>query len=334
MAQPVTKTVQPKPPSRAEHLTKLYDTVEKTLEACQPMLTPEITKRLHAVVWQQIRTSEPLQACTTDSIYTAVHRMASLGLDPSVPNEAWLVAYKNEATLITGFGGLRKLALQSPDVVDVWAEAVHENDVYESNGPVQRPLHKLPPKFAPRGRPIGYYACAALRSGLDRVVEMSIDEVRKHRDRYSRAAQSQFWEETTFTAQGQIQRKGSFDQMAKKTVLRQLCHPRNLSLTPAAQAALRAEDVLLPQPPPVLQPVSWLLDTPSEQAKSPEQHTADIFGGEPSDYQRVGKAGTAQEEEGVNPITGEIVEQGQDWDAEASARLDQEVATKQGGTLL
>ena len=270
-----------------EVLQKLHETLHRTVEACKPLLTPEIAERLHAVVWQQIRTSAALQACSPESIYTAVHRMAALGLDPSTPNDCWLVPFGKEAVLIPGYGGLRKMALQDPLVLDMDAASVCEHDHYEGSGPYTAPVHRFPPMFGPRGRTIGYYGLVLYRTQRVRLLEMSVQEIKAHRDRYSRAAKSEFWEETSYTADGVVHRKGSFDQMALKTVLRQLCNPKYVSLRPVAWEVLRQESVVADGPRGVVEHVSDARRREMDE-KTAAEHRDDLFPASP--YQAHGAA--------------------------------------------
>jgi phage RecT family recombinase len=233
-----------------DQLMALRGHLDKVMHACEPLLTPEIAHRLHAVVWQHIRTNPLLQKCSPASLYTAVHRMSQLRLDPSIPNECALVPFESqdrgyEVVLILGYGALRKMALEDPMVQDVYAERVCENDVYENAGPNTLPHHKFPEHFKPRGRTSGYYGVVIYTDGRVRCVQMSLDEVRAHRDRYSRAARSQFWEESTYTEGGLVKRKGGFDQMALKTVIRQLCNPKYVRLSPLALGLLTHESQVL-----------------------------------------------------------------------------------------
>jgi phage RecT family recombinase len=201
------------------------------------------------------RKTPALMRCTPESIIHAVVRLASLDLNPAIPAEAYLVPYGTECTLIYGYGGLRKLVLRSPDVVDVFAETVHQNDVFrQAETPIVLPYHQLPPPqndgtFTPRGRAVGYYAAALLRSGNWRVVVLSKAEVDGHRQRYSAAAQGKFWADNRPDLEGLT----NFDKMAMKTCLRELCSPRKLSISAEITQALEGEEAILRQPAAVHQ---------------------------------------------------------------------------------
>src|SRR5262245_61676899 len=78
--------------------------------------SPEVVDRFLIIALNQVRKVPQLASCRRDSLLDALVRMARLGLDPSVPNEVYLVPYNREAALIVGYGGLRKLVLRNPAV--------------------------------------------------------------------------------------------------------------------------------------------------------------------------------------------------------------------------
>ena len=211
------------------------------------MGSEEVMNRFLVVALNQFRKVPQLASCTRESIVDSLVRMARLGLDPSVPNDVYLVPFHNkdlkasEAALIVGYGGLRKLVLNNPEVVDVFAQVVCQNDTYRpADSPITLPTHRLPERFQPRGRAIGYYAAAYLRSGFWRVVAMSRAEVEGHKERYGLGARGNFWADSHPDKEGLT----NFDKMAMKTCLRQLCSPRYLSLDPQVSEALTTEEAL------------------------------------------------------------------------------------------
>lgn len=203
--------------------------------------SPQVADRFLVVALNQFRKVPQLALCTKESILDALVRMARLDLDPSIPNDVYLVPYKGQAALIVGYGGLRKLVMRNPEVQDVFAQVVCQNDTYQpAENAVSLPRHRLPDAFLPRGRAIGYYAAAYLRAGFWRVVSMSRAEVAAHRDRYSQAGASTFWADNHPDKEGST----NFDKMAMKTCLRQLCSPRYLSLDADVSEALSTEEAL------------------------------------------------------------------------------------------
>lgn len=277
----------------------------------------EVADRFLVVALNQMRRTPGLAACSKESILDSLVRMARLRLDPSIPNEVYLVPFKGEASLIIGYGGLRKLVLRNPDVRDVFAQVVCQNDYYKpADSPISLPTHRLPEGFQPRGRAIGYYAPALLVSGVWRVVSMSKAEVAAHRDRYAASAKSTFWADNHPDKEGFT----NFDKMGMKTCLRQLCSPRYLSLDAEVAEALETEEALY-RPMPAAAAPSRPVAIPSPSL--PLEHLSEELYGPRVDA-------TGRQSYAVDPATGELHEEddGQEtlWEREARAAAQGEEA--------
>lgn len=151
-----------------------------------------------------------LLQCTPVSIVLATAQAASLGLLPNTPlGLAYLVAYKNTATLIPGYRGLSRLAVQSGEVQSVMARIVYSKDAVEIRMGTNPGIDHSPSMDADRGTMVGVYAVAKLRTGETEFEWMSIKEVEAIRDR-SKAAKEGPW-------------VTDFEEMARKTAVRRLC---------------------------------------------------------------------------------------------------------------
>ena len=215
---------------------KIAQAYSQAMEQMQTLLeTPEVQARFAHVMLSQLRSKPALLNCTPQSIVLGIIAMAEHGLDPSVANECWLIPYKGEATMQTGYGGLIKLALSHPDVLDIWADEVCENDTYEYYGVNARPKHVYPAKFAPRGRYIGYYAVALLSGNRVRAVQKSVEEIQAHAKRFSQRWDKESWSEG---------HGGGFRGMAIKTVLRMMCNTKYLPMAGKVAALLRTMDTI------------------------------------------------------------------------------------------
>jgi phage RecT family recombinase len=273
-----------------------YTPLEETLLSCRKSLTtilgtPEKAGQLVVEVLNMARRTPDLVRCEPASLTFAVIRIASLRLNPSLPNEVFIIprrltrdnASVLEATLQYGYGGLRKLIMRSPEVQDVFAREVRVNDTYQPpTTPVELPRHSVPGAFAPRGRVIGYYAAVLLTCGNWRTWMMSVAEVEAHRNRYvptdRDGAYGSAWQRNREDAEGLT----NFDKMGLKTCLRMLCNPRDFSLEAEVAEAIAAEDVLLKETPAQLQgyprggqrpaPSAAVRDTPLDE------HVEDLYG--------------------------------------------------------
>ena len=228
---------------------------------------------LHAV-WRHFQRVPKLQGCSPESIRAALIDLALSGLDITQRGEVWLVPFENtkkdaitgktqyknnqavkelECTVQDGYLGRIKLARQHPEIQDAWGRAVRAQDEYQYQGYHALPTHKHPPMFGPRGKVIGVYACVTYTNGLAKCLEMALDEVLRHRNQYSRAGQSDVWQEHLSEWQdknGRRQRvetdteNRSFEVMCVKVVTNKLCHPREIPMTRHAVRIITAQEEL------------------------------------------------------------------------------------------
>jgi recombination protein RecT len=140
---------------------------------------------------------------------------AQLGLEPNTPlGQAYLIPYSNKGTMEVqfqiGYKGLIDLAYRSGEVELVQAHIVYENDEFVCEyGLEPKLVHK--PADKDRGEAVKVYAMFKTKSGGYGFDVMSMDDVRRHAEKYSQAYKSGFspW-------------KSNFEEMAKKTVLKRV----------------------------------------------------------------------------------------------------------------
>lgn len=155
--------------------------------------------------------SRDLQACTIASVYISAMRAATLHLsvDPGT-GQAYLVPFKDKATLIVGYKGLMDMAVRTGkyryiNVGPVYeGEIVHEDRIsgFHSIDPESRAVSKVI---------IGYLGAFQLYSGYSKTLYMTVDEIHAHAKKYSRVYDNprSFWQKDP-------------GGMEKKTVLRLL----------------------------------------------------------------------------------------------------------------
>lgn len=181
-------------------------------KALPSVITPE---RFTRMTLSAISTNPKLAACTPASFLGAMMSAAQLGLEPNTPlGQAYLIPYKNrgvdEVQFQLGYKGLIDLAYRSGEVELVQAHIVYENDEFICEyGLEPKLVHK--PADSDRGEPIKVYAMFKTKSGGYGFEVMSMDDVRRHAEKYSQAYKSGFspW-------------KTNFEEMAKKTVLKKV----------------------------------------------------------------------------------------------------------------
>lgn len=187
-----------------------------SLAALIQQMRPEIARALPAqmnadrmarIAMTVLRQTPALARTTPESFLGALLTASQLGLEPGPTGEAYLVPYGNQCTFIPGYRGLIKLARNSGQLRDIWAEVVLERDTFKYSLGLHRDLvHE--PAIGDRGKPVYVYAAAELADGGKPFVVMSVAEVEAIRGR-SKAGQSGPW-------------KTDWAPMAKKTVIKQL----------------------------------------------------------------------------------------------------------------
>ena len=195
---------------------------KKTMQAYIKSMEGEIKKALPSVITPErftrmvlsaVSTNPKLGSCTPSSFLGAMMSAAQLGLEPNTPlGQAYILPYQNKGTLEAqfqlGYKGLIDLAYRSGEVEVVQAHIVYENDKFECEYGLEPKLTHIPAD-SDRGNPIKVYAMFKTKSGGYGFEVMSMDDVRAHAKKYSKAYSSNYSPWAT-----------NFDEMAKKTVLK------------------------------------------------------------------------------------------------------------------
>lgn len=192
-----------------QYIKSMESEIKKALPS---VITPE---RFTRMTLSAISVNPKLAACTPRSFLGAMMSAAQLGLEPNTPlGQAYLIPFKNKGTdevqFQIGYKGLIDLAYRSGEVELVQAHIVYANDTFECEyGLEPKLVHK--PADSDRGEPTKVYAMFKTKSGGYGFEVMSMDDVRKHAEKYSQAYKSGFspW-------------KSNFEEMAKKTVLKKV----------------------------------------------------------------------------------------------------------------
>lgn len=201
-------------------------------------ITPE---RMVRVMMSAFQVNEKLLQCTPESIMLSLMRAAMMGLEPDggVIGHGYLVPYwsakrrRHECQFIPGYRGMVKLARNSGDILDVWAEVVYQGDRFSYSRGLDPSLIHEPNDERPDGaQPTHVYAVALFRGSDHRKFDvMRWADVLKIRD----------------GSPGAHDRDGKLcgpwlnhpDEMGKKTVVRRLC--KMLPLAADREQAIDAE---------------------------------------------------------------------------------------------
>lgn len=195
---------------------------KKAMQAYIKVMEPAIKKALPSVITPERFTRMVLSAlsstpkladCSPQSFLAAMMTAAQLGVEPNTAlGQAYLLPYRNhgqmECQFQLGYKGLIDLAYRSGEVSVIQAHTVYENDVFEYELGMDPKLRHVPAK-ADRGEAVAYYAMFKTKDGGYGFEVMSVDDVQRHAQRYSKSYGS-----------GSSPWRSNFDEMAKKTVLK------------------------------------------------------------------------------------------------------------------
>lgn len=189
-------------------------------------------ERFTRIVLTALNQTPELMQCRPRSFIAAMMTAAQMGLEPNTPlGQAYLIPFDSKrgmmCQLIVGYRGLVTLAYGSGRIASVEAHTVHENDEFEMEMGLN-PIFKHRRLYTgDRGQPIGYWAMFRTVDGGVVYDYMSIDEAKRHGERFSKSYASGPW-------------KDNFDEMAKKTVLRKIL--KLAPLSPEARMSIEQDE--------------------------------------------------------------------------------------------
>ena len=192
-------------PSMQQYIKQMEGEIKKALPS---VITPE---RFTRIVLSALSTNPALAATTPQSFLGAMMTAAQLGVEPNTPlGQAYLIPYRNHGVLETqfqlGYKGLIDLAYRSGEVSTIQAHVVYEHDTFDYSFGLDPQLKHIPAK-SDRGAPVFVYAVFRTKDGGYGFEVMSVDDIRKHAQKFSKSYEKGPWQT-------------NFEEMAKKTVLK------------------------------------------------------------------------------------------------------------------
>ena len=210
--------------TRQDKIQTVRDTLmSESMQAQMKMALPKHVSvdRLARITMTQIRKVPKLLDCTRESLFGSIMECAQLGLEPGTLGHAWIIPYKNDATLVVGYRGMLDLAWRSSKIASVFAKEVYEGDRFDWAFGLEPSLTHRPNPEADRNTLTHVYAVIKTTDGGTLFDVMSVIEIEALRTR-SRAKNSGPW-------------VTDYPEMAKKSVLRRL-----LKLAPCSAELQRA----------------------------------------------------------------------------------------------
>jgi recombination protein RecT len=138
-------------------------------------------------------------------------RGAYLGLD-FIAKECYLIPYKNKVQFQLSYKGTVKFVKKYSirPIKDIYAMSVRQGDTFKASVKDGKPSLDFEPIPFNGDEIVGVFALVLYQDGGMEYETMTKDEVNATRNNYSKAANSDAW-------------KKSWEEMARKTVLRRLC---------------------------------------------------------------------------------------------------------------
>jgi len=124
------------------------------------------------------------------SLYNAMRYAATTGLSLN-PQEgkAALIAYSGKIQYQVMKNGMVDLALESGKVEFITADYVRENDEFKITKSIDGDKYIFSPALKDRGNVLGFYAAMKMVSGATHVKWYTLEEVKAHREKYSKSSQ-------------------------------------------------------------------------------------------------------------------------------------------------
>lgn len=192
-----------------QYIKQMQSEIRKALPS---VITPE---RFTRIVLSALSTNPKLAETTPQSFLGAMMTAAQLGVEPNTPlGQAYLIPFWNskaralECQFQLGYKGLIDLAYRSGEVNVIQAQVVYENDDFTYSFGLDPQLKHVPATHD-RGAPAYVYAVFRTKDGGYGFEVMSMDDVRAHAQKYSKAYSAGPWQT-------------NFEEMAKKTVLKRV----------------------------------------------------------------------------------------------------------------
>lgn len=176
-------------------------------------------------------TNPDLQSCRPQSIAASIMTASTLGLEPGVNGQGYLIPYKGTCTFVPGWKGLVDIANRSGRCT-VWTGAVFQGDDFDyqlGDSPFVR--HRPNDEDDPT-KITHVYAVGRVNGSNHPVIEVwTVGKVRKHRDTYNKVGKGHY----SFR---------EWEMYARKVPLLQVLKymPSSIELSNALAAASAAEE--------------------------------------------------------------------------------------------
>lgn len=222
---------------------------------------PNRAKRFIATITSAVAVNQQLQECDAGTILAGALLGESLNLSPSPQlGQFYLVPFNDrkagvtKAQFILGYKGYLQLAMRSGQLKKINAVEIKQGELIKFD-PLNEEIEvKLIEDWNERelSPTIGYYAFFELTNGFRKAIYWSKEQMMSHADKYSMAFSKENYEKIQ---NGEIADKDmwkyssfwykQFDEMAKKTMLRQLISKGGCPMSTEMQQAFVSDNETL-----------------------------------------------------------------------------------------
>ena len=226
-----TNSLTTKKERKSFSTTIVGDTMQKMIRKSVP--DPESAARFTATLISAVAENSQLRECDPATIVAAALRGEGMGL--TLNREYHLLPFRNSCTFVISYRGLIALCLAGNDVADMDCVEVREGEYVGRDKRTKRPVFDFSvyetDEEAEQHPIIGYMAYCEMKSGYFRSEYMTIDEILRHADRYSRAFNiADYHKLQSGNLSKQEEERllngspwyGNFETMCRKTVIRKL----------------------------------------------------------------------------------------------------------------
>jgi recombination protein RecT len=220
-----------KPDQKMSTLRKFFDENKGKVSAILPKHLS--LNRQGQLLFTAVYRDPNLLDCTPASLVGALIQGGMLGLEPIGAGGYYLVPFwenkrdRRNVTMIIDYRAVLSLARNSKEIASFDIQPVYEKDHFDyAHGTNPRLEHK-PQLGGNRGKPIAYYMVASLKGGGFQFEVMSVEEVQRHKDRFSKT-----WKNLPMSP--------DLDWYGLKTVIKQGC--KMLPMSVQALTAIVVDD--------------------------------------------------------------------------------------------
>jgi recombination protein RecT len=217
-----------KPANTAAQFSKFLDGFKAQMALALPKhLTAD---RMARLALSGFSSNPELQQCDPRTIAASIMTASTLGLEPGVNGQGYLIPYKNTCTFVPGWKGLVDIANRSGRV-SVWTGAVHEGDQFEYALGDRPFVNHIPGDEDHPDKLTHVYAIGRVKGSDFPVIEVwSMAKVWKHRNKYNKVGNKHY----SFRDEEMYARKIPLLQVLKYM-------PASIELSNAVAAANAAE---------------------------------------------------------------------------------------------